>query len=328
MVLSETATPVLDRVRASARAAERGGVFDVTFQAMGTRCRIHFTAESEVGQAFAAGAVEWVAGFEQRYSRYLDGSLVSRINRAAGREWVAIDPETEQLLALCDELHFLSRGVFDPTLLPLLKLWDWRRGVVPDASAIAAARARVGWRRVQRGPGKVFLPEPGMAIDLGGVGKEYAVDRVTQMGVQRGISSLLVDFGQDIRVTGLPPDGREAWHIGLEDARVPGQCWVGLRVREQAVATSGDYVRSFTAAGRSYGHILDGRDGNPVSNGCRAVSVVAPNCTLAGGLATAAMALGVEDGLRLIESTYQAEGCVVSDSGRHFTKRFHEYIIG
>jgi FAD:protein FMN transferase len=318
---------LLERIRSSARGGVSDGVFDVTFQAMGTRCRVHFSAEPGPGRSFLGSVFEWVAAFEARYSRYLDGSLVSQINRAAGVDWVAIDPETERLLRLCDELHFLSRGVFDPTLLPLLRLWDWRRGVVPDDAAVAAARARTGWRKVQRAPGRIFLPEQGMALDLGGVGKEYAVDWVIQMGIRQGVRGLLVDFGQDIRVSGDPPDGRSAWHVGLEDPREPGRCWVGLRVRDQAVATSGDYVRCFRSGDRSYGHILDARVGEPVSNGCRAVSVVAPSCTLAGGLATAAMALGVEEGLRLIESTYQAEGAIVCEQGRHLTKRFHEYVI-
>src|SRR5262249_30291461 len=152
---------------------------------------------------------------------------------------------------------------------------------------VAEAKRLVGWRRLQRAPGQVFLPEVGMGIDLGGMGKEYAVDYVAQLLAGQGVSGALVDFGADVRVIGLPGDGRPGWHIGLDDPRQPGRCWCGLGLRAGAVATSGDYLRRFVRDGRSYGHILDVRTGWPVENGCRAASVVAPSCTLAGMLSTA-----------------------------------------
>jgi thiamine biosynthesis lipoprotein len=253
---------------------------------------------------------------------------VNRINQAAGREWVEIDPETERILALCHEMHFITRGTFDPTALPLIRLWDWKANppVAPGPAAIEAARNLVGWRKVQRAPGKVFLPEPGMALDLGGMGKEYAVDQVTLLVSELGASSGLVDFGADVRVFGQPPEGKPAWHIGLEDPARPGQCWTGLAVNAHSVATSGDYRRHFVANGRRYGHILDVRTGWPVDNGIRAVSVVAPSCSLAGMLSTAAFVLGPQEGLRLLDATPQAAGCIVTDKAKLEGQRFHQFM--
>ena len=91
-----------------------------------------------------------------------------------------------------------------------------------------------------------------MSIDLGGIGKGYAVDRVLTMGVERGIDNVLVDFGNDFRVYGQPPD-KVAWHIGLENPNNPGTCWTGVALKNHAVASSGDYLRRFVHQGRRYG---------------------------------------------------------------------------
>ncbi len=325
MVLTQNS--VFDRIQASAAGNYRAGVFDLTFQAMATRCRVSLGASATEAKAFAGDVLQWIAGFESRYSRFIPDSLVSRINQAAGHEWINIDPETEQILALCNELHFITRGVFDPTALPVIRLWDWKAGVVPDDAAIGFALEKVGWRKIQSAPGRVFLPQAGMAIDLGGIGKEYAVDRVVQMAIDRGIRSILVDFGQDVRVHGEPPDRRSVWHVGLEDPKQPGKCWAGVGVKDVAVATSGDYVRHFQSGGRRYGHILDVRTGHPVANGCCAVTVFASNCTLAGALSTTAFVLGADEGLKLLEAAYQAEGCIITETGKFPTRRFYEHVV-
>ncbi|MBN8246883.1 MAG: FAD:protein FMN transferase [Verrucomicrobia bacterium] len=276
----------------------------------------------------ADAAVHWVADFEARYSRFLPGSLISRINAAAGVEPVTLDAEAERLFALCHDLHFLSRGIFDPTALPLLRLWNWKADppVIPTDDQIAAARDLVGWKRVQRSPGRIFLPKAGMGLDLGGMGKEYAVDQVALLLRMSGVSGALVDFGADVRVFGAPPDGRPGWHIGLEDPQRPGTCWRGLAVRDAAVATSGDYRRAFELNGVRYGHIVDPRTGRPVAQGVRAVSVLAPSCTQAGLLSTAAFVLGPDEGLRLLESTPGTAGAILTESQTLCSRRFHEHV--
>ncbi len=324
-----TSPNVHDRIRASAKLTARGDRRDLEFHAMATRCRVSFSADATLAKTFSEAVLQWVADFEATYSRFLPDSLISRINDSAGLHWVEIDPETQRIIALCDEAHFLTRGIFDPTALPLIQLWNWKTNppVIPDDGQISAAMQLVGWRKVQRAPGKIFLPSPGMSIDLGGIGKEYAVDRVAHLATQHGITSALVDFGQDIFALGLPTDGRPAWHIGLEDPKQPGKCWAGLAARNQAVASSGDYVRRFEVNGKRYGHILDVRTGRPVANGCLAVSVIAPTCTVAGLFSTAAFVLGPEEGIRLMEATPNVNGCITSEHGRTHTRRFYEYVV-
>ena len=301
-----------------------------TFPALGTTCEIQYAAPAGDGQAaaFEDAAVTWVQAFETKYSRFRPDSLVSRINQAAGREWVEVDDDMEQLLALCDTLQAMTQGVLDPTALPLIQLWNWKaaRPRIPDAAEIAAARRLVGWHRVQRQPGAIFLPERGMALDFGGFGKEYAVDIVAQIATNYGIGAILVDFGHDLRVLGTPP-GRPAWHIGLEDPRRPGTSWASVALGgSRGIASSGDYVRCFQINGRRYGHIIDPRTGWPVANGCTQATIIADTCLQAGVLSTTAFVLGIPAGIEFVQACPAADGIVVTETTRAQTRGFYRYV--
>lgn len=302
----------------------------LSFAALGTTCAVQYVAPHGPEQAavFERAAVAWVTAFEAKYSRFRPDSIVSRINAAAGREWVEVDAEMEALLKLCDTLFFMTQGILDPTALPLIRLWDWKASTprVPTAEEIAAALARVGWRKVQRAPGKVFLPEPGMALDFGGFGKEYAVDVVAQIAVDHGLTSALVDFGHDLRAIGIPP-GRPAWHIGLEDPAKPGTTAGSMAIVGKGVASSGDYIRGVTVEGKRYGHIIDPRTGRPVANGCVQATAIAGTCLQAGVLSTTAFVLGVPKGVEFIQSVPGAEGLLVTNRLRAQTRGFFNYVV-
>jgi thiamine biosynthesis lipoprotein len=323
-----TADDVFARVAQSAQVSTDGSLHKLEFQAMSTHCRVNCHGISaEIARDFQREVVAWTAQFEARYSRFIPDSLIGRINAAAGEHWVETDSETDRLFNLCQELFFFTRGAFDLTALPLIKLWNWKQQppAVPDDAAIQAARALVGWNKIQRRPGGIFLPQRGMALDLGGLGKEYAVDCVMNLASQHGIPNVLVDFGQDVRGRGHGPD-KKFWHIGLDDATSPGKCWAGVAVTNHAVATSGDYLRHFIFNGRRYGHILDPRTGYPAFNDCRAVSIIAPSCTIAGLLATSVCILGAKEGLQLIELHPGAAGVVTTNSIKLYSRKFHEYL--
>jgi thiamine biosynthesis lipoprotein len=325
--LSSSFETVLERNRQSSRTQVAAGFWQFSFQAMHTHCRVNFySQDSTQARGYQDEVLRWISWFEAQYSRFIPDSLISRINAAAGKDWVETDPETDALLTLCHEMVFFTRNVFDPTALPLIRLWNWKATppVVPDAAAVAANLELVGWYKVQRRKGGIFLPRQGMCLDLGGIGKEYAVDRVLTMGLQRDITNLLVDFGQDVRVHGHPVD-RTTWHIGLEDPTKPGQCWTGVAVSNHAVATSGDYVRNFTVGGRRYGHIIDPRNGYPVNNGSLSVSIIAPHCTLAGIISTSAFILGPREGMDLMSVCPGIEGAIVTDNTRIHTRNFYAH---
>lgn len=302
----------------------------LAFPALGTNCEIKYSAPKGEGQAlsFERAVTAWVTGFEAKFSRFRSDSLVSRINAAAGREWVPVDEETEALFRLCDTLHFMTQGVLDPTTLPLLRLWDYRteNPRLPTDEEVDTARKKIGWKRVQRSPGKVFLPEPGMALDLGGFGKEYAVDIAAQIAIEQGITSALIDFGHDLRAVGTPPD-RPAWHIGLEDPHKPGTTSGSIAVIGKGVASSGDYIRRLVVEGRRYGHIIDPRSGRPVANGCLQATVVTGSCLQAGALSTAAFVLGAAKGIEFIQSFPGAEGLIVTEHARAQTRGFFQHVV-
>jgi len=329
MVLTykDSTEAVTERIQRTVYFVPEAGLYKLSFQAMSTLCRVSFqTGNPASAQAYAKEVVQWVGWFEARYSRFLKDSLISRINSAAGKEWVEIDPETEALFNLCQELIFFTRGVFDPTALPLIRLWNWKASppVIPSEAQIRAAQALVGWKQVQRRQGGIFLPRQGMCLDLGGIGKEYAVDRVVTTALERGIMNVMVDFGQDVRVHGMPA-GKPAWHIGLQDPNDLSRCWTGVAVTNHAVASSGSGMRYFEHAGQRYCHILDPRTGYPVNNGTRGVSIIAPHCTFAGILSTAAFILGLTEGMEMISLCPGVEGCIITETARNQTRMFHAY---
>jgi len=298
--------------------------------ALGTTCEVQFAcADDALAARFETGAVAWVADFEARYSRFRPDSVIGRINAAAGREWVEIDAEMEQLLDFCASVHFLTQGTLDVTATPVLRLWDYKAAAprVPTDAEVAAALRLVGWAKVQRVPGRVFLPEPGMALDFGGWGKEYAVDAVAALARSLGITRALVDFGHDLHAVGAAP-GKPGWHVGLEDPANPtGPCRGSLAAADLAVASSGDYLRGFTVGGRRYGHIIDPRTGRPVANGCRQATVVAPTCLQAGVLSTTLFILGPEAGLRLAGQTMGVEARILTDRAVHQTRGFFRHVV-
>jgi len=300
------------------------------FPALGTTCEVQYVTQggAQSNLVFENAVVRWVSQFEARYSRFKPSSLVSQINAAAGHAWVDVDEETEKLLGLCDGLYTATKGILDPTALPLIRLWNWKaeRPQIPSPAQIDTARRLVGWPKVQRMPGKIFLPEPGMALDFGGFGKEYAVDVIAQTALDYGIFDVLVDFGHDLRATGTPP-GRAAWHIGLEDPKNPGTIAGSIAITGKSVASSGDYVRCFKIEGRRFGHIIDPRTGWPVSNGCAQATVVANSCLLAGVLSTTAFVLGLTEGIDYIREFPGADGIVLSAAARAQTPGFFHYVV-
>lgn len=324
---------ISQRNQPAPRAVATGGAHGterVTFPALGTTCEVQFVApEPAAGRAFGVEVVNWVQAFEAKYSRFRPDSLISRINASAGEPgWIEVDADAEHMFALADQVYVLTRGILDPTMLPLLRVWNYKATPpqLPSADAVAAALRLVGWPRLRREPGRVQLPEAGMGLDLGGFGKEYAVDAVAALGRARGITNLLVDFGHDVHAQGGPLDA-PCWLVGVENPRQLGTSLLALALNGRGVASSGNGIRCFTIDGRSYGHIIDPRTGQPVWNGVQQVTVVANSCLEAGLLATTAVVLGAEEGLRLIEEFFGAEALILADGREFQTRGFCQYVI-
>jgi thiamine biosynthesis lipoprotein len=226
---------------------------------------------------------------EDKLSRYLSGNIIDRINSADGQP-VRVDDETAQMLDFASTLFVLSDGAFDITSGVLRRAWtfDGSDGV-PTTDAVAALLDLVGWGRVSWQSPLLTLPA-GMEIDLGGIGKEYAVDRAILQLRSASDVPCLVNFGGDLAVTS-EPHYRSAWTVGIESPD-GGEGPKRLELRQGALATSGDARRYLQKDDKRYGHVLDPRTGWPIEDAPSSITVAADTCTQAGMLSTLAMLKG------------------------------------
>ncbi|MRV74106.1 FAD:protein FMN transferase [Duganella sp. FT92W] len=279
-------------------------MYTVEFHAMASPCQVLLPAASEQqARALAQGAIDEVRRIEVKYSRYRDDSVVTAINRAAGGDAVVVDDETASLLHYAGQLHGISGGLFDITTGVLRKAWDFKQARMPAPGQLDALLALTGWHLVERqrtaGVNTVRLPKPGMELDFGGFGKEYAADRAAAKLLEQGVRHGYVNLGGDFHVLGPQLDGTP-WRIGIQDPRHDDGTIAAIDVAGGALCTSGDYERYFDHEGKRYCHILDPRTGWPVT-AWRSVSVLAPLTAAAGACATIAMLKG-EDALAFLAS--------------------------
>jgi len=296
-----------------------GGLSRFRFRAMGSPCEIQLHGASEhTNERLAERLHAEAERLERKYTRYRDDSLTAAINRSAGDpRGVDVDDETAALLDYADTAWRESNGLFDPTAGVLRQCWDFGSGQLPEAAQIAAVLERVGWQRLSWERPRLVLEQPGMELDFGGVVKEYAADRIAEVARLLGAESGLVDLGGDVRVIGPQPGG-EPWRVGVRDPRAPDRAMAIVPLHDGAITTSGDYERFMIVDGQRYSHLLDPRTGWPVS-GLRSVTVVAPQCVVAGSATTIAMLKGT-DGPAWLEELGLPSLCV--DEGGKATGAF------
>jgi thiamine biosynthesis lipoprotein len=266
--------------------------YDFTFKAMACRNELSiFASNNKTAKSIATEAIDAVHALESKYSRYLPDSLLTRINNSAGdMSGVEVDEETAGLLNYSQACFEQSDGLFDITSGVLRKVWDFKSNKLPNDQELREMLNLVGWEKVIWKDPIFVLPVAGMEIDFGGVVKEYAADTCANLCKTRGIKHGLVNMGGDIHVIGPQPDGN-SWKIGIQDPDNPDEIVTTVNLSHGGLASSGDYQRFMTVEGRRYGHILNPKTGWPVP-GLRAVSVIAPQCLIAGSTSTIAMLLG------------------------------------
>lgn len=260
------------------------------FRAMGSPCEIQFdTDDPDLARSLGIIAEAEARRIERKYSRYLDDSVTTRINRSNGSP-LTVDEETARLLECADSCYQVSEGMFDVTSGVLRRVWKFDGSDnVPAPEDVAEIMPFIGWDKVTWEEPEITLP-PGMEIDFGGIGKEYAVDSALMKIFEVSAIPTLVNFGGDLRVSG-PRLGNRRWRVALEsvdEAGVAGR----LDLANGALTTSGDARRFLFKDGVRYSHILDPRSGWPIKDAPRSVTVAAPTCLEAGILSTLAMLQG------------------------------------
>ena len=264
-------------------------------------------------------------------SNYKKESVLSELNKNASAEPANCNKELASVIEQSLQYSDITDGAFDITIGPLMKKWGFfkKKGRIPGKEELESVLESVSYKNIiieektikslAKNPGTVktvFFKNPDTRIDLGGIGKGYAVDRAVSVLKQNGISSALINFAGNIYTFGTPP-GKESWVIGLQHPRESEGLLGTFEIKDKAVSTSGDYEKFFTIEGKRYSHIIDPRTGNPVK-GIVSVTIVTGNATRADALSTGVFVLGLEKGMGLIEQLPDVEGIIVyedTDSG-------------
>ncbi len=268
-------------------------------------------------------------------SNYKDDSALSKINKNAASGPTDCDKELAYVIEQSLQYSNVTDGAFDITIGPLMKKWGFfkKQGQVPDKGEIESTLQSVSYKNItieesvkkslSKDPGTiktVYFKNAGTEIDLGGIGKGYAVDKAVKVLKGNGIDSALINFAGNIYTYGTPP-GKDSWVIGLQHPRKSEGLLGTFEIKNRAVSTSGDYEKFFTIDGKRYSHIIDPRTGNPVK-GIVSVTIVTDSATRADALSTGGFVLGLEKGMALIEKLSDVEGIIIYEDAdsKLFTK--------
>lgn len=262
-------------------------------------------------------AFDEIARLENLLSATKEGSDLDRLNQAAGKEWVEIAPETQEVLLLAKEYAALSEGCFDVTAGPLIDLWGIHNGEghYPTQEELEAVLPLINSDDLLVEDGKAYLAREGMKANLGAIAKGYIADKVKELLVENGVRHATLDLGRNVLLIGGKTDDA-GFNIGIIDPNSQEQKLVGsLLVSDQSIVTSGVNERYFTYEGKNYHHILDPFTGFPADNGVASVTILSDSSAQGDALSTSCLLLGQERGLALIESLDGVEALFIMTDG-------------
>ncbi len=270
-----------------------------------------------------------VARIERLLSRFLPGSDISRVNESAGLKSEKVSPETYEVLTKAVEFSRNCPGCFDVTIEPLVTLWNSSKVsfAPPDAYSIQQILPLVNYRDVVLDPWEMAagLRYIGQSVDLGGIGKGFAGDRIREIFKEYGISSAYTNLGGNVVTLGAKPDG-SPWCVGIQHPRMENKVIGSVSVVDQTVVTSGDYQRIFMdSQGKRYHHILNPSTGYPTESGLISVSIIAEKSMVADALSTILFVAGMEKGLEFLRSFPQTEAILMDSDLRVYVTKGLQY---
>jgi FAD:protein FMN transferase len=283
---------------------------------MGTRIYVEvWTDDAAKGDAAIDAVMAEMNRIDALMSHYKPESQLSQINARAVQEPVQVDPELFDLIKLSTHFSEITEGAFDITYASVGHLYDYPHHVHPTENQIKAALPGVNWRNMLLDPVKhtVRFEHEGMRIDLGGIGKGYAVDRGIAILQGRGIQHALVSAGGDSRIIG-DRMGRP-WMIGIRNPDDKQKVVTRIPIVNSAMSTSGDYERYFDEGGIRYHHIIDPRTGHSASK-VRSATILGPTATETDGMSKTAFVLGPEKALEIINRMPQYDAVFVTPEGK------------
>nr|WP_321304871.1 FAD:protein FMN transferase [uncultured Sphaerochaeta sp.] len=286
-----------------------------SFLMLGTVCKITIY-DHPSDEAFSA-AFDRIREIENHMSLHTDSSEIALVNANAGKDAVQVSPDTFAVIEKALEIARQSGGAFDPTIAPLVQAWDigGENARRPPDEEIATLLPLVDYTKVELNAEayEVYLPEEGMALDLGGIAKGYAADEVKQILLDHGVNKAIVNLGGNVLTLGRKPD-ESLWRIGIQDPNDGRGAYVMIvELEDTSLVTSGPYERFLEFEGETYHHILDTKTGFPVESDFTSVSIITQSSFLADALSTSVYALGYEKGMDLINSLDGVQAVFLTD---------------
>jgi thiamine biosynthesis lipoprotein len=268
--------------------------------AMATRFEIVLHGDNPVAlRAAGEEALHEIDRVEDQLSLYRNTSEIAHLNARAAREPVRVSPALFRLLEHAHRLSVETGGAFDITIAPLVRCWGFMGGTgrMPSPEAISEARDNIGMGLVQFDPANyaVRFAREGVMLDLGAIGKGYAIERAAETLREAGITSAILHGGtSSIHAIGSPPDAA-AWNVAIErpveDAATPPTLLATVPLKDESLSVSAVWGRSFQSADKTYGHVINPRTGQPIE-GALLAAVVLPSATETDALSTALLTLG------------------------------------
>jgi FAD:protein FMN transferase len=284
---------------------------------MGTVFTLYLYARDEQhAEASCEMAFEEIERLDETLSNYRPSSELSRINRLAAHQAVTTDPEVFALLEAAFDYSRRSNGAFDVTVGPLMRAWGFFRGEgrYPNYEEVQLARENVGFEKVHldRATRTVRFAAPGVELDLGAIGKGYAVDRAVITLREAGIDAALVDAGSSTVYAMDAPPGKDGWTLRVPEPQDHSQTVSTVMLRNESLSTSGSYEKFFQLGNEKYCHLMDPREGRPVQ-GVLQTTLIASDSTTTDALSNAMFVMGAPAGTELITNVTGARGIWILD---------------
>ena len=286
---------------------------------------------------FQKGIDSLLKNINMKMSTYIPESEISQFNSSHSILPFPVSDDFIYVFNIARQIFLETNGAFDPTVEPLVDLWGFgkkgRREEPPSENIVEQLLGSVGMDKITLGSGFIQKRQPDVQLDFSAIAKGYGVDAVARYITTAGYNNFLVEIGGELVVRGH--NNKKAWRIGIDKPSIEHPfahtLQAILEISDEAIATSGDYRNYFVARDSLYSHTINPVTGRPVHNGVASATVIAPNCTLADGLATSLMVLGEKRGLAWIEGKPGIEAMLILRHGHTYrvamSKGFKEYII-
>lgn len=303
-------------------ACEKPKEYKLSGATMGTVYNVRFTLPKGLTTGEVAAAIEReLAMVDGCMSVFNPHSEISRFNAFSVNAPFSATPQFYHIMQFAQNLHRAAYGAWDGTVMPLVNLWGFgpqgRRTAPPAHAEIYALLHTTGFDKIELGPGQTIIKRAGVTVDLSAIAKGYGVDCIAAALSDMGLPSFLVEIGGELYAKGLKPD-KSKWRVGInrpDPNAMQEEIYAVAELSGMAMATSGNYRNFFVSEGKAFAHIIDPRTGYPVDNGIVSVTVIAPACLKADGLATAMTVLGIDQSLELAASDPEIAVFIIEQDG-------------